>query len=147
MPNKLYLQLQREYMVSALIDLTILPSISLILPTQTHNICSFLCFYYLVLFRVSFSSPPFFSVCAFYSSPRPAPHSPSVFLQLQFCLPFLLPLCIWVDDWTSSCGTRKRMASLLLFNWCHLTETSLLSDAVRWRQNSQESENQEQATI
>lgn len=69
------------------------------------------------------------------------------FLQLQFCLPFLLPLCIWVGDWTSSCGTCKRMASLLLFNWCHLMETSLLSDAVRWRQNSREPENQEQATI
>lgn len=109
---------------------TILHPISLIL--------SFLCFYYLVLFHVSVSLPPFFL------SP---PHSPTVFLQLQFCLPFLLPLCIWVDDWTSSCGTCKRMASLLLFNWCHLMETSLLSDTVRWRQNSREPENQEQATI
>lgn len=60
MPNKLYLELQREYMVSTLIDLTVLHPISLILPTQTHNICSFLCFYYLVLFHVSVSLPPFF---------------------------------------------------------------------------------------
>lgn len=60
--------------------------------------------------------------------PRPPPQPPPHTHTLSM-LPFLPGLVwFWVGDWTSSCGTCKRMLSLLLFNWWCLIETTLLMD-------------------
>lgn len=128
-PNMLHLQPRREYTVCALIHLTIL-----------------------ILLPYFFSDFIIFSVCLFlFSLPlSDLQHIlPLFFFKINFCffyftistLPsFSPPVCIWVEDWTSSCGTCKRMASLLLFNWWCLMETSLLMDTVGSRQNLWEAE-------
>lgn len=134
MPNMLHLQPRREYTVCALMHLTIL----LLLPDFLMILSSslFACFCFHSLSQTCDILSRFFKYRFLL-----------YFFTISALPSFSPPVCIWVEDWTSSWGTCKRMASLLLFNWWCLMETSLLMDAVGSRQNSWEPENREQASI
>lgn len=118
----------------------ILSPIFLISPT--HRLSTFPPFYSFICPSASTSLPLCLHPCFahhhfFFSSPSHVCHmlslSPPPFLVVSVLPPFPPPLCIWVADWTSSCRACERMASLVLFNWCCLMETSCLLDSVRWQ--------------
>lgn len=101
------------------------PPISLILPTHTQNVCSFLCFYYLVFFHVSVSLPPFFLSAPFILLPD-LHHT----LHLFFCnFSFAFLFCRLCVSGLMTELVHVELAS----EWRH---HSCLIDAIWWKQAS-----------